>query len=145
MTKRPNHIVAVDNGIAELLNSFTQLPNFAGGKCVGADPDLFFPDTMAQARQAIALCNSCPLIEQCLQWALVHEDHGIWGGKTARQRARMRNGVKAVNPVDAVKGAEWAAAVAGNEPARVLAERYSVSERTVFRWRKEFKHGKDVG
>lgn len=145
MTKKPSHIVPVDNGIADLLSSFAQLPNFAGGKCVGADPNLFFPDTMAQAREAVALCNTCPLIEQCLNWAMAHEDHGIWGGKTARQRARMRKGEKSVNPAEAVKSAEWLAAVQGNEPARVVAERYGVQDRTVYRWRKAYKLGKEVG
>jgi len=58
----------------------------AMGACVGADPDLWFPDmsdTNGQnaAHQAITTCQTCPVIGECDQYA-TEEDitDGIWGG-----------------------------------------------------------------
>lgn len=58
-----------------------------------AQPDLWFPDDhdFAAGREAIAICNTCPVRTDCLQHALrVNETYGIWGGTNAKQRARLR-------------------------------------------------------
>ena len=36
-------------------------------------------------------CNVCPLIQQCGMDGL-HEDFGMWGGMTPRERRRLRDG-----------------------------------------------------
>lgn len=44
------------------------------------------PDT----QHAINMCNSCDVREQCLEYALQHDERdGIWGGKTPRERAKL--------------------------------------------------------
>ncbi len=44
-----------------------------------------------RSRHAIAYCQACPVIEQCLTFALdTNEQFGIWGGTTPNQRTRMR-------------------------------------------------------
>lgn len=59
--------------------------------CVGVDPDLFFPEPGASVQEAKAVCAGCPVREECLDYAMSHhENWGIWGGVTARERARMR-------------------------------------------------------
>jgi WhiB family redox-sensing transcriptional regulator len=64
-------------------------PDFPpGAACKGADPDLFFsPDGERQSerdvreRKAKAVCASCPIRVQCLDWALAtRAGYGIWGG-----------------------------------------------------------------
>lgn len=60
--------------------------------CRGVDPALFFPgrgdmETIAAAQ---AVCRECPARRPCLEWALPHEEHDIWGGTTGRDRQRMR-------------------------------------------------------
>ncbi|MCI4146600.1 WhiB family transcriptional regulator [Streptomyces albogriseolus] len=65
--------------------------------CAGADPDLFFPvghggsaPVLLQADRAKAVCRRCPVREQCLAWALRHEEvDGIWGGTTEGERRAM--------------------------------------------------------
>ena len=50
-------------------------------------------DDLAQrlASRAVALCESCPLMEQCLYTAVVeHDVVGVTGGTTALQRTRIR-------------------------------------------------------
>lgn len=55
--------------------------------------DLWFPakDDGSTIRMAKKLCNECPVRTLCLEHALSNnEEHGVWGGKTAAERARMR-------------------------------------------------------
>lgn len=33
----------------------------------------------------------CPVREQCLAWALKHDEWGIWGGTTKTERERIKN------------------------------------------------------
>lgn len=38
-------------------------------------------------RQAIRICNSCPVQQECLDYALdFPEPYGMWGGKTRPER-----------------------------------------------------------
>lgn len=62
----------------------------------GIDPGLFFsPDSGERGRPrarcaddareaaALAVCASCPVMEQCRAWAIqTGERHGVWGGLT---------------------------------------------------------------
>lgn len=56
------------------------------GACLGRDSDLFFPE---KANLYEKTCTGCPVINQCRSYALVHDEDGIWGGTTRRQRKRM--------------------------------------------------------
>lgn len=67
-----------------------------GAACRAADPALFFPEgreteTMKEAREeaAVAVCATCPVIEQCRSHGM-DEVWGVWGGLTEADRARMR-------------------------------------------------------
>jgi hypothetical protein len=53
------------------------------------DIDYGEPDYWEAVRNAKSLCQSCPLIQQCLEYALEHEVWNIWGGTTAGERALM--------------------------------------------------------
>lgn len=69
-------------------------------ECSGEDPDLFFPDSKQgesnnereiRVQRAIMICRRCPIIDECLQYALTKpEDIGIWGGKTEEERRRIK-------------------------------------------------------
>lgn len=59
--------------------------------CIGADPDLFFDDT--RKHEAKAVCEPCPVTEECLGYAVNEpstSDYGVWGGTTRAQRHHMR-------------------------------------------------------
>lgn len=65
--------------------------------CRDEDPDLFFPNgesgpAAVQAEEAKAICNnSCPVIEQCLSWAMNSgQQQGVWGGMTEKERHNLR-------------------------------------------------------
>jgi WhiB family transcriptional regulator, redox-sensing transcriptional regulator len=59
--------------------------------CRGLDPDLFYPDRGGSTEAAKAVCVSCPVSTQCLDFALSNSERfGIWGGKSERERRRLR-------------------------------------------------------
>lgn len=57
--------------------------------CAGAELDKFFPAKGAGNRQARAICADCPVINDCLDYAIVYRMTGIWGGTTQSQRNRL--------------------------------------------------------
>jgi WhiB family transcriptional regulator, redox-sensing transcriptional regulator len=69
-------------------------------QCRDHDPALFFPapgpGMVPSMAAAMALCAMCPVAGECLEYALADpEITGIWGGTSAKARARMRRGLHA--------------------------------------------------
>lgn len=64
---------------------------YADAACVGHDPGEWFPEGQGvHVSKALAVCEDCPVREQCLQHALDRgETVGVWGGMTARQRDHL--------------------------------------------------------
>lgn len=53
--------------------------------------DLFFPNRGESTSAAKDVCGACPVAEECLDYALrLNIRHGIWGGKSERERRVMR-------------------------------------------------------
>ena len=52
-------------------------------------PELFFPTRGAGVQPARAICARCPVSAECAAFGL-HEDLGVWGGTTVRERERAR-------------------------------------------------------
>lgn len=62
----------------------------ANGKCRDAAPDTFFPSDGLGVIKAQRICAKCPVADQCLEYALkYHIDHGVWGGRSERERRRI--------------------------------------------------------
>lgn len=53
---------------------------------------LFFParGDMETVQRAKAVCAGCPVAEQCLEFALLLNEPGVWGGTTGRERRELR-------------------------------------------------------
>jgi WhiB family redox-sensing transcriptional regulator len=50
---------------------------------------LFFGETVRDANQARKICATCPVKQQCGQYAIDgHENFGTWGGMTVNERLR---------------------------------------------------------
>ena len=59
--------------------------------CREAEPEIFFASTRADERAAIAVCNTCAVADQCLEFAIeTRERFGVWGGTNERERRRMQ-------------------------------------------------------
>lgn len=68
---------------------------FEYANCLGVDPDLFFADKSGRAasetRAAKQVCAGCTVRTDCLHHAVDnHENYGIWGGTTPRERRTLR-------------------------------------------------------
>jgi WhiB family transcriptional regulator, redox-sensing transcriptional regulator len=77
--------------IVELLSGLEDRGWLARAKCMGVDPDLFFPERGASTREAKEVCRGCVVRDDCLEYALDNgEKFGIWGGMSERERRRLR-------------------------------------------------------
>jgi WhiB family redox-sensing transcriptional regulator len=61
--------------------------------------DLFFPPftvgripagQAVRIKKAKKVCGSCPVIRQCLRYAVLNECTGVWGGTTDSERKHIR-------------------------------------------------------
>ncbi|MFD8958831.1 WhiB family transcriptional regulator [Streptomyces caelestis] len=71
----------------------------------------------AEAKQA---CSTCPVVTECLKWALANPDltpTGVWAATTKRDRTRLRK------QLVARLGADWPGVVAEQERRRRERER----------------------
>ncbi len=65
-------------------------------KCRDVDPELFFPvgttgPAAEQIEAAKAVCVTCSVRNECLEWALVTgQDAGVWGGTSEEERRSIR-------------------------------------------------------
>lgn len=58
------------------------------GNCRSMDSRLFFEEPVLQ--EVVHACQTCPVVKECLEWAVHYEGWGYWGGTSARQRNRLR-------------------------------------------------------
>ena len=65
--------------------------------CRGAPRDLFITpsdsledDPPYPSKEAQQFCNLCPIVAECLQWALDHDEVGVWGGTSTYQRRQLK-------------------------------------------------------
>lgn len=57
-----------------------------------SDPDLWWSDDRDDQKIAATLCQGCPVIMSCAEWAVsAKERHGVWGGMTIAQRTTLIN------------------------------------------------------
>ncbi len=80
-----------DDGEIDLLATLLRRPAWmAEGACVDEPSERFFAGaTSKPAAWALAACLRCAVRSTCLEFALEHEEAGIWGGTTERDRMRL--------------------------------------------------------
>lgn len=74
----------------ELARRVVTRPRLDAAACRGARTEAFFADIGPVAHAAKALCGRCHEQAACRAWGLAHEEFGIWGGLTARERHAIR-------------------------------------------------------
>ena len=75
------------------LNDLMSVPSwYKDALCKGhPNQDDFFPDRGSSTVVAKAICKKCPVIEECLEYAVERKERfGIWGGKSERERRAIR-------------------------------------------------------
>lgn len=74
---------------ASSLEQFLSPPWMKDAACKGTNPDPYFSRDNIDKVSAIKVCKTCPVRGDCLDYALVFDLDGIWGGLTDLQRNRM--------------------------------------------------------
>jgi WhiB family redox-sensing transcriptional regulator len=63
---------------------------FADAACRDSDTAVFFPASDRDAVEAKAICATCPVREECLEYALATRPaDGVFGGLTSTERHRL--------------------------------------------------------
>lgn len=70
------------------------------GACLDQNPDLFFPTgggrTGLQVEEAKIVCRRCPVVTECLTYALeTGQESGVWGGLSETERRMHRRSLVA--------------------------------------------------
>lgn len=69
-------------------------PDLTRGLCREVGIEFFFPDAGGSGTDIYVhskkICGKCVVQNECLEWAIKHEDHGMWGGTTPTERRRIR-------------------------------------------------------
>jgi len=98
--------------------------------CANKDPDLFSPavETPKGLEEVkSAFCDRCPVRERCLQFAIIHDGRGYWGGTLTSERLAMkRTRSRAKCPITACRA-----------PEPVVVGRYQVCLRCGASWQAE--------
>lgn len=62
----------------------------SAGNCRNYPPAVFFPSDGVGVDRARKICADCPVVDQCLEYALEQRiEHGVWGGCSERERRRI--------------------------------------------------------
>jgi WhiB family redox-sensing transcriptional regulator len=63
----------------------------ASAVCSQTDPEAFFPEKGGSTREAKSVCKLCEVRQECLEYALTHDErYGIWGGLSERERRKLK-------------------------------------------------------
>jgi len=63
----------------------------ASALCAQTDPEAFFPEKGGSTREAKSVCKVCEVKQECLEYALAHDErYGIWGGLSERERRKLK-------------------------------------------------------
>lgn len=92
----------------ELMSELELLvPDLTDAACAGMDGDMFYDDmtvhesvteygyytSTAPKQHAVLrrICQNCPVVVECAEFAIKHERFGFWGGLTAMERQSYRH------------------------------------------------------
>lgn len=113
-------------------------PAFDGSQlCAKTDPEVFHPPSNSPGKDAVRICQQCPWLEECLEWAIWQDVEGIWGGRGTRWRARERRR-RGIPAAWTGRTAELVRRILAADPAMVASElalELGCSEKTVQRHR----------
>lgn len=80
----------------------------AQAACAGNDTDRFFPWGGQTPADLLALCESCPVVDACREYAIDRDwITGVWGGTTKADRNRIRRERRAARSTHCHRGHEF--------------------------------------
>ncbi|GAA4837890.1 WhiB family transcriptional regulator [Luteimicrobium xylanilyticum] len=93
----PEQLVHHDLGLAPVVSLFGDAEEDSllswqeRALCAQTDPEAFFPEKGGSTREAKKVCSGCEVRQECLEYALAHDERfGIWGGLSERERRKLK-------------------------------------------------------
>lgn len=98
------------------------MPDLTGASCAGLGIDMFYDEVIVEKVVEVEIgdntynmtrstapiqhaylrkvCLACPVVQECREWGILHEEYGFWGGLTATERAseRVLRGIQVDEP-----------------------------------------------
>jgi WhiB family redox-sensing transcriptional regulator len=74
--------------------TYDDAPDWEGAVCATTDPEMFFNSHYYSVHEAKKICQTCPLIQKCAEYALTHPEmaeYGVWGGMSESERRAQHN------------------------------------------------------
>lgn len=123
----------------QILKYSLRIPDEIGRQaaCRSVDPRIMDGSNLADIAAARDICQSCPALALCKEWAVWHEPAAVWAGMTPAERAPLRGGEPMIDIVEMLRIAEYEVNLFCGKTVQVLAAEYDVTERTIYRWRAE--------
>ena len=56
--------------------------------CLGSSTETFYLED--RPLDALMICSICPVKSECFEYAIKHEEYGVWGGSTEQDRRTYR-------------------------------------------------------
>ena len=89
------HLTLIEGGAEDDPDEFVELIGEGDwktrGSCIDLPSNLFFPGKGESHRDAQRVCATCPVRQECLEYALANGiKFGIWGGESERGRRAIR-------------------------------------------------------
>jgi hypothetical protein len=85
-----------------ILSSWSKV-DWGQAACLFTDTDSFYPegagDASATNKVLVKICNNCPIVSECAEYAINNEQHGFWGGLSPRDRSDIRKKKNIPEPV----------------------------------------------
>ncbi|MGH3495158.1 MAG: WhiB family transcriptional regulator [Sciscionella sp.] len=79
------------DGLSELFDDSDEPEWTERALCAQTDPEAFFPEKGGSTREAKRICTGCEVRDECLEYALAHDERfGIWGGLSERERRKLK-------------------------------------------------------
>lgn len=95
-TGEPNH--RPTGSLTLMLGRVDDQPWADDALCAQTDPEAFYPEKGGSTREAKAVCASCLVQAECLDYALDHDERfGIWGGLSERERRYIKKALNGSN------------------------------------------------
>lgn len=87
----PPAVLGDDNTTIGHLFELLERPAWMSQAACRGQTETMYPHD-GRNRSALAICEGCPVRNECRAWALDHDEtNGTWGGLSERQRRRILN------------------------------------------------------
>jgi Transcription factor WhiB/Helix-turn-helix domain len=107
--------------------------------CRDADHELFTVDMRSRSRlkaaRAQTICDSCPVLMICREYAMANEPFGFWGGMDAYERLELR-GKPLPSYAEREESRDLKSRLKSGVSVAVIAREYGVTQRSIERWKR---------